>query len=60
MKPFIKLNESFDFQSLQKDVLDVYEIIKKDAINNEYEYLANRNISSVSYTHLTLPTTPYV
>ena len=45
MKPFIKLNESFDFQSLQKDVLDVYEIIKKDAINNEYEYLANRNIS---------------
>ena len=45
MKSFIKLNEEFDFASLQTDVLNVYEKIKKDAVDNEYKNLANRNIS---------------
>ena len=45
MKSFIKLNEEFDFASLQNDVLNVYEKIKKDAVGNEYKHPANRNIS---------------
>ena len=28
--------------------------------NSELSYLVSRNIEAVSYTHLTLPTTPYV
>ena len=33
MKSFIKLNEEFDFASLQNDVLNVYEKIKKELKN---------------------------
>lgn len=45
MKPFKKLNETFNFASLQKDVLSLYEVIKAEAVNTEYELLSNRNIS---------------
>ena len=45
MKAFIKINETFDFASLQQDVLSVFEKIKAEAVNTEYEKLSNRNIS---------------
>ena len=41
---------------LSKDLITTYKVIK-----NDYEVLANELSNyAVSYTHLTLPTTPYV
>ena len=54
------------FQHGSKDHGDMLEIINKDLIHSiKLEKDAKRvstikNIVSVSYTHLTLPTTPYV
>jgi len=44
MKPFIKLNEDFDFKRLRDDVMSVYTDIKKSA-EGEYAELSCRNIS---------------
>lgn len=41
---FKKINISFDFQQLRKDVLSVYKQIQAEALNTEYADIVNRNV----------------
>ena len=66
-----KMNDIFsNFRKVDEDLLEELEeaLIMSDVgantsatiINNLRERVKKENIKAVSYTHLTLPTTPYV
>ena len=61
IQSFLKLRESLGFTHILSDVKQL-EPISKEIVNKGLvdETLRLTRIVAVSYTHLTLPTTPYV
>ena len=51
--------DRFDVPLTDKQVKNI-EYFRPDENSEEIKYLKKRRLASVSYTHLTLPTTPYV
>ena len=54
-----KYGENFIYNEISKNIIDSLDILKVP-FNKVLELGINDKLITVSYTHLTLPTTPYV